>query len=118
MEVKMSAPADSNRDPIVVASATHTCILDNEQVRVIDVRVQPGETVPMHAHNTNYLVYALTPAKIRFSYPDGTSKVIEAQAGNVAWRGPETHSAENVGTEEYHVLNLEFKEQGEKQRAA
>ncbi len=63
----------------------------------------------MHAHDTCYLVYALTPAKIRFSFPDGTSKMVEAKTGDVAWRDPETHSAENVGTEEYHVLNLEFK---------
>jgi quercetin dioxygenase-like cupin family protein len=115
----MSAPAGNpNRDPIVVASATHTCILDNEQVRVIDVRVKPGETVPMHSHTTCYLVYGLTPAKIRFRYPDGASKVIETQAGAVAWREPETHAAENVGTEEYHVLNLEFKQASGKRRAA
>ena len=114
----MSTAGQPGRDPIVVAAATHTCILDNEQVRVIDVRVRPGETVPMHAHDTNYLVYALTPARIRFTHPDGTSKLVEADTGAIAWRGPETHSAENVGTEEYHVLNLEFKEQGEKQKAA
>ena len=115
----MSTPAGrATLDPIIVAAASHTCILDNDQVRVIDVRVPPGGKVPMHSHDTCYLVYALTPARIRFSFPDGTSKIVDANVGDVAWRDPETHSAENVGTEEYHVLNLEFKQASGKQKAA
>jgi beta-alanine degradation protein BauB len=107
------------RDPVFVTPSTHKAVLDNAQVRVLDVRVQPGEDVPMHSHPA-YAFYALTPFKVRFTYPDGKSEVIDAEAGAVGWRDAESHSVENLGTNEIRVLNFELKEEHtiEEQKAA
>jgi beta-alanine degradation protein BauB len=103
-----SASVHPLRDPVFVTPSTHKAVFDNEQVRVLDVRVQPGEKVAMHSHPA-YAFYALTPIKVRFTYPDGKSEVIEAEAGAVGWREAETHEVENLGTDEIHVLNFELK---------
>ena len=112
-----SASVHPLRDPVFVTPSTHKAVLDNEQVRVLDVKVQPGEKVPMHSHPA-YAFYALTPIKVRFTYPDGKSEVIEAEAGTVGWREAETHSVENLGTSEIRVLNFELMEEQQVQQPA
>ncbi|MFZ1135377.1 MAG: hypothetical protein WAN69_10540 [Candidatus Korobacteraceae bacterium] len=87
---------------------THKVILENAQVRVLDVHVQPGQKVAMHSHPAS-VVYYVTDAKIKFTLPDGTSRVAEAKAGTASWRDPGTHAVENVGTSELHLVQTEMK---------
>ena len=37
-------------DAVVAAPASHNIMLENEQVRVLEVIVRPGEKEPMHHH--------------------------------------------------------------------
>lgn len=87
---------------------THKVVLDNNEVRVLDVHVQPGQKVAMHSHPAS-VVYFVTDTKIKFTLPDGTSRVAEAKAGTAAWREPGTHAVENVGTAEFHLVQTELK---------
>ena len=96
------------QDPAKVSPKTHKALLENDQVRVLDVRVQPGQKVPMHSHPA-YVVYALSDFKVKFTYPDGKAAELDGKAGEAMWREAETHAAENVGTTELHVLNIELK---------
>jgi quercetin dioxygenase-like cupin family protein len=36
---------------------THKVILDNDQVRVLDARIQPGQKLAMHSHPANVVYY-------------------------------------------------------------
>jgi quercetin dioxygenase-like cupin family protein len=94
---------------------THKVLVDNPQVRVLDVHVPPGLKIAMHSHPAS-VVYCVTDAQIKFTYPDGTTKVGGCKAGTAAWRNPETHAAENVGTAEFHLVQTEMK--GETAKAA
>ncbi|HUK43607.1 MAG TPA: hypothetical protein VLW48_04100 [Candidatus Bathyarchaeia archaeon] len=87
---------------------THKVLLDNAHVRVLDVHIKPGEKVAMHSHPAS-VVYCVTDAKIKFNFPDGTTKVGECKAGTAAWREPGTHAVENVGTAEFHLVQTEMK---------
>ena len=87
---------------------THKVILDNAQVRVLDVHVQPGQKVAMHSHPAS-VVYYVTDTKMKITLPDGTTRVAEAKAGTAAWREPGTHAVENVGTSEFHLVQTELK---------
>ncbi|HEY4932250.1 MAG TPA: cupin domain-containing protein [Terriglobales bacterium] len=89
-------------------SETHKVILDNAQVRVLDVHVQPGQKVAMHSHPAS-VVYYVTDTKIKFTLPDGTSREAEAKAGTAVWREPGTHAVENVGPSEFHLVQTELK---------
>jgi beta-alanine degradation protein BauB len=87
---------------------THKVVLDNAEVRVLDVHLQPGQRVAMHSHPAS-VVYYVTDTKIKFTLPDGTSRVAEAKAGTAVWREPGTHAVENVGTSEFHLVQTELK---------
>lgn len=87
---------------------THKVLLDNAQVRVFDIRFQPGQKVAMHSHPAN-VVYYVTDAKFKVTFPDGKTAVREFKAGTAVWNEPVTHAVENAGTAEVHLQQTELK---------
>ncbi len=83
-------------------------LLENDRVRVLEIRLKPGEKSPMHAHPA-YVLYSFGPSKTKFTLSDGTTKVVELEFGQTIWGEAETHAAENVGTTDTHVLNIELR---------
>jgi quercetin dioxygenase-like cupin family protein len=96
------------QDPVEVAPEIYQVQLENGRVRVLDIRAKPGGKIPTHSHPA-HVVVALSPCKGRFTQPGGKTTELELQSGEVAWSGPTTHSVENVGRAECHVLNIELK---------
>lgn len=105
------------QDPVRSAPGVYKVLLDNDRVRVLDVHLKPGQTSPTHSH-PEYLVYCVTGGKVKFTGPDGRSENVDLKAGECTWRPAETHSVDNVGTTECHVLNIEFKEGGSDSRGS
>jgi quercetin dioxygenase-like cupin family protein len=83
-------------------------LLDNDRVRVLELRLPPGECEPMHSH-PEYVVYVLSPATMRMTAADGNTKVVELGAGQVSFGAPTTHSGENIGETTLHELIIELK---------
>ncbi len=98
----------SAQDMVAVAPTMCKVLLENDKVRVIEVNVKPGEKIPMHSHQAN-LVYALSTAKVKHTYPDGKSDEREITAGVAVWSDPVTHASENTGTTDTRVLVIELK---------
>jgi quercetin dioxygenase-like cupin family protein len=96
------------QDVMKISPETHKVLLENDQVRVLEARMKPGEKVAMHSHPAN-VVYFLTDGKIKITHPDGKTEVREVKAGVAAWSEAVTHAAENVGTTEFHELQIELK---------
>jgi beta-alanine degradation protein BauB len=99
------------QDPVQVAPDNFKVLLENEQVRVLEFRDQPGDKLSEHSH-PNYLVYFFNPGKRAFVLPDGKRAQVEYEAGEVRWLKPVTHSEENTGTQGARTLIIELKEQG------
>lgn len=85
-----------------------TIRFENEFVRVFEARLPPGGKVPMHDHPAR-VTRSLAPYKMKFTYPDGTSKILDRKGGEVAWHEGTSHAAENIGTTEFHVMGVEVK---------
>jgi beta-alanine degradation protein BauB len=98
----------AGQDPVKLAPDIYKVLLENERVRVLDIRMKPGDHSPMHSH-PNYLAYVLTDGKVRFTAPDGTSEEVEFKASQPTWREAESHEVENIGSSELHLLNIELK---------
>ncbi|GAC1566706.1 MAG: hypothetical protein NVS3B14_10410 [Ktedonobacteraceae bacterium] len=74
----------------------HKVLFENDRVRVLDVRINPGETSEMHTHPANF-VYALSSAQVLFSFLDGTSRAATIKEGDTVWSEGTTHEIKNIG---------------------
>jgi quercetin dioxygenase-like cupin family protein len=96
------------QDPVQVDPQHYKVLLDNEYVRVLDVRLKPGEKTPIHSH-PNLVVYSLTGGTTKSTTADGKTTTVTTEAGQVGWRNAQTHTSENVGKTEIHSLGIELK---------
>ncbi|HKT70291.1 MAG TPA: hypothetical protein VJP83_12680 [Terriglobales bacterium] len=105
----LAAKAAGMQDAAQLAPQMYKVILDNDKVRVSDYHIRPGDKEPMHSHPTGVVVYYFTDAKMRVTSPEGKTATASNKAGDVLWRDPVTHSAQNIGTNEVHSLLVEPK---------
>jgi len=104
-------------DAMVAAPEHHEVLLENERVRVLDSRIKPGDTVPVHTHRWASVLYILgTSDFIRYDNEgnavfDSRTKESSIVAGTVTWSPPLlAHSVENVGDTEIRVVSVELKD--------
>jgi len=97
-------------DPPKADSDNYKVLLENDRVRVLEFRDQPGDKEDMHSH-PDYVVYVVSDFKRKFTGPDGKTNEAEGKAGQVLWRDAEFHSGENIGTTGTHVILIELKEE-------
>ncbi len=104
-------------DAMVAAPDHHEVLLENERVRVLDSRIKPGDTVPVHTHRWASVLYILgTSDFIRYDNEgnavfDSRTKESSIVAGTVTWSPPlRAHSVENVGNTEIRVVSVELKD--------
>ena len=96
------------QDPAKVDPAHYKVLLNNGQVRILDIHRKPGEKSPVHSH-PNHVVYSLNGETLKFTLPDGRTKIATIKAGQAIWRNAETHTVENIGKNEAHALDIELK---------
>lgn len=103
-------------DALSAAPGQHRLLLENEQVRVLDTRIAPGEKTPLHTHIWPGVLYIRSWSDFVRRDADGhvlvDSRTMAAKpvAGTALWSpalGP--HTAENVGDGDLHVLAVEVK---------
>ena len=82
---------------------------ENDQVRVLELRLKPGEREAMHTH-PQYVLYALTDYRVKNTSADGTVRVFDRKRGDVFWGEPVTHGGENVGDTEVRAVIVELKQ--------
>ncbi len=104
-------------DAMVAAPEHHEVLLENERVRVLDSRIKPGETVPVHTHRWASVLYVLgTSDFIRYDTEgnavfDSRAATSHVETGAVSWSPPLcAHSVENVGDTEIRVISVELKD--------
>ena len=85
-----------------------TVKFENDRVRVLELRLQPGERENQHMH-PQYVLYALTNYRVRNTSADGTVRTFERKAGDVFWGEPITHGGQNIGNTELRALIVELK---------
>lgn len=103
--------------PLSAAPDHHRAILDNESVRVLDVRIAPGDTVPAHQHDLPSVFITLSSADLVFRNLAGETvrHVRRDRSGdgapNVEWRdpAPAPRIVSNIDSVELHALRIELK---------
>ena len=95
-------------DCLNVASQNYTLLMENDRVRLFDVRIRPGEKIAMHSNGPS-VIYVFNDGRLRHTYPDGKVRETVAVSGAVVWDDAETHETENVGDTDIHSLKVEMK---------
>jgi quercetin dioxygenase-like cupin family protein len=96
-------------DALKAAPNVYKLLMENDRVRVLDVRVKPGEKTKIHSH-PDRVVYVLSDHRLKFTSADGASRELELKAGQVLWIEAGVHTTENTGMTEAHNLAVELKE--------
>jgi beta-alanine degradation protein BauB len=96
-------------DVLKVSKSGYNLLMENEKVRVMDMKLKPGEKSPMHNHPNDHVVYVFNDANFKLSFPDGNSAEFELKAGQVLWIEAGPHETENIGLKEGHNLVVESK---------
>src|SRR5262249_37310965 len=96
------------QDVAKVNPKTITVKLDNAKVRVLEAVLHPGDKEQMHSHPAS-IVYVLSGGTVRSHAADGTTKETTYKDGDVIYREPLTHWAENIGKTTIHLLLVELK---------
>ena len=86
-------------------------IVDNEKVKVVRWKLQPGEGSPVHTHSLDHVYVVVHGSKIREVTSEGKVSDDEQETGRAAFspaRG-KTHSFANIGNEAYEMVSIELK---------
>jgi len=87
-------------------------LFEDETVRVWDATVQPGETLPIHDHELDYVTVALTEGDVEVVESDGTVRRGHRVPGDVQVTrvgSGQRHVLKNVGTAAYQNRIIELK---------
>src|SRR5437763_13785003 len=99
-------PAARAQDPVKTSPQYYKVLLENDQVRVLEYRLKPGEKEPMHSHPAG-VVYVLIGATLKFTYTDGRTEEKAAVVGEPLWRKPTTHAVEDVSDTEADAIKID-----------
>ena len=106
--VALASRAPIAQDPVQQSPEFYRILLENDEVRVLEYRLKPGQKEPMHSHPEG-VVYGFNDSKIRVTSTDGKVTESAGKAGDVYWRKSVTHALENVGDTDVHSLAVEIK---------
>jgi len=105
-------------DAVHAAPEHHRVVFENERVRIMELRVQPGDVVPVHTHRWATVNYVVRMSDFLSLDADGNIK-LDTRTGQFGGREgeafylppfPPLHSVENVGDCELHGITVEFKD--------
>ena len=91
-----------------VAPHVYKVLFENEQVRLLEVRMAPGDHTEMHSHPGN-LIYTVSGGKVAFTAPSGEVAELEVPTGSSIWMDATEHETDNVGDTSIHALMIEPK---------
>lgn len=88
--------------------------LENDHVRVFEVRLEPGARGPFHVHDTDYFWTVVEAGRGLQRFADGTFVVRDYALGETKYlvhsrEDPLVHDLENVGSTTLRFVTVELK---------
>ncbi len=94
-------------DPTVTDPDKYRVVFENDRVRVLEYRDQPGAKTSPHDHPDSVMI-TLTSFRRRLVSGE-QSRDVEMDSGEARWLDAQTHSGENIGDTPTHVVFVELK---------
>jgi quercetin dioxygenase-like cupin family protein len=96
-------------DPAATDPSLYKVVLENDRVRVLEYRDEPGDRTHPHRHPDSVMV-TLSAFHRRVTAGDRSVEV-ELSAGESRWLAAQEHMGENIGGTPTHSIFIELKEQ-------
>jgi predicted metal-dependent enzyme (double-stranded beta helix superfamily) len=113
-----SLPAITEEDyePVGVAGNHHLVRFENEDVRILEVVIAPGDTVPFHQHTMDSVFVTLQPAALVFRDLEGNiikevdrSDFTDLPDYDARTAAPAPRSVENIDSITMKAIRIELK---------
>jgi hypothetical protein len=95
-------------DPVVTNPAHYKVLFENDRVRVLEYRDEPGDQTTPHEHPDS-VMYTLSSFRRRLVSGD-QEREVELAAGTTSWLPAQQHRGHNTGSTPTHVLFVELKQ--------
>jgi quercetin dioxygenase-like cupin family protein len=95
-------------DPTTTDPDKYKVVFENDRVRVLEYRDEPGANTNPHDHPDSVMV-TLSGFDRRLTVGE-QSRDVRIEAGEVRWLDAQRHSGENTGSTPTHVIFVELKE--------
>jgi quercetin dioxygenase-like cupin family protein len=96
-------------DPVTLDPRHYKVEFENDQVRVLRVRIGPHESTPVHEHVLNRVVTYVTDQNFRITGADGKQDTQLHQAGDIVWGEGAKHKEENLSDKPFEAVIVELK---------
>jgi hypothetical protein len=96
-----------SEDPLTTDPELYSVVFENERVRVLEYRDQPGDRTHEHGH-PDMVIIPLTTFRRRLTL-GGRTVEVEKVRHEAGWVDAQTHIGENIGDAESHALFVELK---------
>ncbi len=96
-------------DPTITDPDKYRVVFENDRVRVLEYRDEPGQKTSPHAHPDS-VMYTLSSFERRLIGGGGEARDVSLSRGETRWLDAQTHSGENIGNTPTHVLFVELKD--------
>lgn len=101
-------------DPVATNPDLYSVIYENERVRVLEYRDNPGDRTEPHSHPDS-VMFTLSSFRRRL-YAGGEERDVDIAAETVAWLPAQQHAGHNIGDTPTRVIFIELKEQAPDQQ--
>ena len=93
------------QDPMQYGVKHLKVVAEDDKVRVLRYFPQKGDKTPMHSH-PEAVAYVVKGGRVRYTFPDGTSREVELKTGDVRIRPPVTHADEALDSVESILIEI------------
>ncbi len=96
-------------DPTITDPDKYKVVFENNRVRVLEYRDEPGQRTSPHEHPDS-VMYTLGTFERRLFGPGGERRDVRLTEGEARWLDAQVHSGENIGSTPSHALFVELKD--------
>ena len=101
----LSCPTVFGQDAMKYGVKHLTVLAEDQKVRVLRYAPSKGDKTPMHSH-PSAVVYVVKGGRVKYTLPDGSTKISELKTGEALIRPPVTHSDEAIDDVEAILVEI------------
>jgi quercetin dioxygenase-like cupin family protein len=98
-------PAAFGQDAMQYGLKHLTVLAEDNKARVLRYSPKKGDKTPIHSH-PSAVVYVVKGGRVKYTMPDGSTKVVELKTGEALLRPPVTHTDEALDDVEAILIEL------------